>query len=122
MRIGRAMIATVAERERAMHRVATWMLLSGLACSAAATPARAAEDAVDLSQIRGKIQVVESFPDYKVKIVSSFADLHVKIVESFPDGPGEWQFVESFPDHRIQFVESFPDFTIRYVESFPGVQ
>jgi hypothetical protein len=106
---------------RVVGSVARWLLL-GLSCAAAATPVHAAEKAIDLSQIRGKVQVVESFPDYKVKIVSSFADLHVKVVESFPDDPGEWQFVDSFPDHRIQFVESFPDFTIKYVESFSGVQ
>ena len=98
------------------------ILVIGLACAFTVTPVQAEDEAIDLSGIRGKIQVVESFPDYKVKIVSSFADLHVKVVESFPDDPGEWQFVDSFPDHRIQFVESFPDFTIKYVESFPGVQ
>jgi len=81
-----------------------------------------AETKPDLASIKGRIQVVESFPDYKVKVVSSFADLHVEVVESFPDDAGEWQMVESFPDYKIQFVESFPDFTIKYVESFPGVQ
>ena len=46
--------------------------------------------------IYGKIQVVDSFPDYKVKVVDSFPDLKVKTVSSFPDGPGKWQFVDSF--------------------------
>lgn len=76
----------------------------------------------DLAKLFGKIQFVESFPDYKVKIVESFADLHVKIVDSFPDGPGKWKLVNSFPDFKLQMVESFPDFTIKYVDSFPGVQ
>ena len=81
-----------------------------------------AEETQDLARVHGRIQVVESFPDYKVKVVESFADLHVQVVESFPDKPGTWKMVDSFPDYRIQFVESFPDFTIKYVSSFPGVQ
>ena len=76
----------------------------------------------DLTRIYGKIQFVESFPDYKGKVVESFADLHVQVVESFPDAPGKWKMVTSFPDFKLQLVESFPDFTIKYVESFPGVQ
>ncbi|MDF1741229.1 MAG: hypothetical protein P1U86_18855 [Verrucomicrobiales bacterium] len=80
-----------------------------------------AEKPEDLSKIRGRIQFVKSFPDYKVKIVDSFADLHVKRVTSFPNSSGKWQIVESFPDFKIQIVESFPDFKIKYVESFPGV-
>lgn len=74
-----------------------------------------------LSNIRGKIQFVDSFPDYKVKVVTSFPDLKVKKVSSFADSPGEWQIVDSFPDYKIQIVTSFPDFTIQYVDSFPGV-
>lgn len=76
----------------------------------------------DLAKIRGKIQFVTSFPDYKVQVVDSFADLHVQKVTSFPDGPGKWQIVDSFPDYKIQIVDSFPDFKIKYVTSFPGVQ
>ncbi|MCG8598807.1 MAG: hypothetical protein MI807_01580 [Verrucomicrobiales bacterium] len=76
----------------------------------------------ELANIHGKIQFVESFPDYKVKIVQSFADLHVQRVSSFPDKPGKWKIVTSFPDFKIQIVNSFPDFTIKYVDSFPGVQ
>lgn len=74
----------------------------------------------DVSRIYGKIQFVESFPDYKVKVVTSFPDLKVKLVEHFPDAPGKWQIVDRFPDYKIQIVESFPDFTIQYVSSFPG--
>ena len=69
--------------------------------------------------LRGKVQIVESFPDIKIQVVSSFPDLKVKRVDSFPDDCGEWQFVDSFPDFKIQFVDSFPDFKIRFVESFP---
>ncbi len=76
----------------------------------------------DVGKIFGKIQIVDSFPDYKVKIVDSFADLHVQVVTSFPDAPGKWKMVDSFPAYKIQFVDSFPDFTIKYVESFPGKQ
>lgn len=69
----------------------------------------------------GKVEVVESFPDFKVKAVTSFPDLRVQKVDSFPDACGKWQIVESFPDFTIQYVESFPDFTIEYVDSFPGM-
>lgn len=71
--------------------------------------------------LKGKVKIVNSFPDFKVKVVSAFEDLKVKNVSSFPDDCGEWQFVESFPDFTIQFVESFPDFTIKFVDAFPGV-
>ena len=68
-------------------------------------------DKPDVSKIYGKIQIVDSFPDYKVEVVDSFPDLKVQKVDSFADGPGEWQM-----------VDSFPDFTIKYVDSFPGPQ
>lgn len=70
----------------------------------------------------GKIQYVDSFPDFKVEVVDSFADLNVQEVDSFPDGPGKWQIVDSFPDFKVQKVSSFGDFKIKYVSSFPGVQ
>jgi len=95
-----------------------WIALSALALSLASTGAMAEKP--DVTRIFGKIQIVDSFPDYKVKIVESFADLHVKHVDSFPDGPGKWQMVDTFPDYKIQFVDSFPDFTIKFVGSFPG--
>ena len=76
--------------------------------------------AIDVSKIYGKIQIVESFPDYKVQVVDSFPDLRVQVVNSFPDKSGKWQIVNSFPDFKIQIVESFPDFKIKYVSSFPG--
>ncbi len=71
-------------------------------------------------KLYGKVQIVNSFPDFKVQIVSSFPDLKVKQVTSFPDRCGKWQIVTSFPDFKVQFVSSFPDFKIQYVSSFPG--
>lgn len=68
----------------------------------------------------GKVQIVDTFPDFKVKVVESFPDLKVQRVSTFPDKCGKWQIVTSFPDFTIQFVQSFPDFTIQYVETFPG--
>jgi hypothetical protein len=91
-------------------------IVAGFVCRADAG------DTPDVSKIFGRIQVVESFPDYKVKIVESFPDLRVQTVDSFPDRTGRWRFVKSFPDYKIQFVESFPDFTIQFVESFPGTR
>ena len=75
----------------------------------------------DVSKIYGKIQIVNSFPDYKVQIVNSFPDLKVQVVNSFPDKVGKWHFVYSFPEFKIQIVNSFPDFKVQYVNSFPGV-
>jgi uncharacterized protein YlzI (FlbEa/FlbD family) len=82
--------------------------------------ARAGNKKLDVSRIHGRIQYVNSFPDYKVQAVTSFPDLKVQIVTSFPDKPGQWQIVDSFPDYKIEMVNSFPDFTIEYVTSFPG--
>ena len=75
---------------------------------------------VDVLKIYGKIQIVNSFPDYKVQVVNSFPDLKVQVVNSFPDKPGKLQMVNSFPDYKIHIVNSFPDFKIQYVNSFPG--
>lgn len=75
----------------------------------------------EIAKVKGKIQFVTSFPDYKVQVVDSFPDLKVKKVSSFPDDAGEWQIVDSFPDFKIQIVDSFPDFKIKYVDSFPGL-
>ena len=72
--------------------------------------------------LRGKYQVVESFPDFKVEVVSNFSDLKVQKVSSFASECGKWQEVSSFPDFKIQFVSSFPDLEIAFVESFPGMQ
>ncbi len=74
-----------------------------------------------LAAIHGKIQVVDTFPDFKVKVVDALPDLRVQVVENFPDKPGKWQFVDTFPDYKIQFVDALPDFTIQFVDAFPGV-
>ena len=71
-------------------------------------------------ELKGKVQIVDSFADFKVQVVSSFPDLKVQKVTSFPDACGKWEFVKSFPDFTIQIVNSFPDFTVEYVNSFPG--
>ena len=81
---------------------------------------RGGDKKVDVSKIHGRIQYVNSFPDYKVQAVTSFPDLRVQIVESFPTSPGQWQIVDSFPDYKIEMVDSFPDFKIQFVSSFPG--
>jgi len=70
--------------------------------------------------LKGKVQFVDSFPDYKIQIVDSFPDIKVQKVSSFPDDPGEWQIVDSFPDFKVQVVDSFPDLKVQYVDSFPG--
>ena len=72
-------------------------------------------------ELKGKVKVVESFPDIKVKVVDSFPDLRVKLKSSFADDCGEWQMVDNFPDFKVKFVHSFPDVKIKMVDSFPGV-
>ena len=72
-------------------------------------------------KLYGKVQFVESFPDFKVQIVNSFPDLKVQTVSTFPDACGKWQTVSSFPDFKVQIVKSFPDLKIEYVKTFPGV-
>ena len=69
----------------------------------------------------GRVQVVNSLPDFRVQVVDSLPDLRVQKVENFPDDIGQWQFVDSLPDFRIQYVDSLPDFRIKFVDSFPGV-
>jgi hypothetical protein len=90
--------------------------LSPLAAHAAPKPEK--NNKPDPSQICGRIQFVQSFPDFKVKSVQSFADLKVKIVKSQP-GPGKWQIVDSMPDYKIQIVNSFPDFTVKFTNEVP---
>jgi hypothetical protein len=50
---------------------------------------RAGDKRVNVAKIHGRIQFVNSFPDYKVQAVTSFPDLHVQIVTSSPDKPGQ---------------------------------
>ena len=69
----------------------------------------------------GRVQVVESFPDFQVEEVNSFPDLKVQKVMICPNDIGQWEFVDSFPDFTIKYVNSFPDFTIQFVDSFPGL-
>ncbi|WP_460135161.1 hypothetical protein [Pseudomonas sp. S1_E04] len=80
-----------------------------------------ADTQVDVSQIYGKIQFVDSNPDYKVKVVTQDADLKVQQVDSSSDSVGKWQTVDVNPDYKVQIVDSNPDFTIQYVDSYPGV-
>lgn len=72
--------------------------------------------------LKGRVQFVESFPDFTVRYVDAFADLHVRQVEAFPDECGKWQHVEAFPDFKVKVVDAFEDLQIRTVESFPGLQ
>jgi hypothetical protein len=102
------------------QRMKQAILITAAMLSLLVLAVRAGNKKVDVSRIHGRIQYVNSFPDYKVKAVTSFPDLRVQIVESFPSSPGQWQIVDSFPDYKIEMVGSFPDFTVEFVNSFPG--
>ena len=98
------------------------LLFAVILTSAACSAKRISNDCTfNGKSLYGKVQVVNSFPDFKVKIVDSFEDLKVKNVTSFPNSCGRWQFTNSFPDFKIQFVTSFEDFSIKYVDSFEGI-
>lgn len=71
--------------------------------------------------LKGKVKIVENWPDIKVKIVDNWPDLKVKKVDNWPDECGKWKFVENWPDFKIKFVENWPDVKIKFVENWPGV-
>lgn len=102
-------------------------LLLALVIAAASLPASllagpvGSDCTLNGKRLYGKVQIVDSFPDFKVEVVSSFPDLKVERVSSFADSCGKWQIVDSFPDFKVQIVSSFGDFKIQYVNSFPGV-
>ena len=73
------------------------------------------------TKLCGKVEIVDSSPDFDVQVVNSFPDLKVKKVTSLPDSIGEWEFVTSLADFKVRFVTSSPDFTIEFVNSFPGL-
>ncbi len=104
-----------------MHRRAALFAMGLLGLAAPAQAAKLNGCSLDGKALHGRVQIVDSAPDFKVMTVTSFPDLLVQQVESFPDACGKWQIVDSFPDFKIEFVSSFPDFTIEYVTSFPGL-
>lgn len=71
--------------------------------------------------LKGKIQIVDAFPDIKVQVVDAFPDIKVKWVDAFPDDCGEWQEVTAFADFKIQLVDAFPDIKVQIVTAFPGM-
>jgi hypothetical protein len=74
------------------------------------------KEAVSIDQcLRGRVQIVNSFPTYKVRVVSHFPDVRVRKVKTKPVNCGEWQFVNEFPDFTIQYVDSHEDFTIQFI-------
>ncbi|MSR42110.1 MAG: hypothetical protein EXS10_09475 [Phycisphaerales bacterium] len=75
---------------------------------------------VDPCSLKGRVQVVKAFGDYKVEIVTAFADLKVMRVSALPSRAGEWQFVDALGDFSVEFVDAFGDFKIEYVTAFPG--
>jgi hypothetical protein len=109
---------------RAMSPLSRWMGVAVLALatgSAFAGPVDKDKCTFKGFKLYGKVQFVESFPDFKVQIVNSFPDLKVQTVSTFPDGCGKWQTVSSFPDFKVQLVKSSPDLKIESVMTFPGV-
>lgn len=100
--------------------LALWIVVAALPAGLLAGPV-GSDCTFNGKRLYGKVQIVDSFPDFKVEVVSSFPDLKVEKVSSFADSCGKWQIVDSFPDFKVQIVNSFGDFKIQYVNSFPGV-
>ncbi len=104
-------------------RKSTWLCAVGF--SLAVWPAHAGFDgsscSFDGNELKGQVEIVDSFPDVKVQIVDSFPDLKVQLVSSFADDCGEWEVVSSSGDFKVQYVDSFPDIKVQMVDSFPGV-
>lgn len=76
---------------------------------------------MEIDKIFGRIQLVETFADYRVEVVDAFPDLRVKKVDASTEEAGLWHIVDAFPDFRIQIVSVFGDFRIQWVDSFPGI-
>lgn len=72
-------------------------------------------------ELKGRVKIVNSFPDFKAQIVNAFPDLKVKHTSSVYRC-GEWNIVTSSPDFTVQIVNAFPDFKIQYVNAFPGTE
>ena len=73
-------------------------------------------------ELKGKVQIVDSFPDLKIQYVSAFSDIDVQFVSAFPSDCGKWQLVDSFPDFKVKVVSSFPDIKVKKVSAFPGMK
>ena len=93
----------------------------GIAASTIVGAASAMACEVNGIELKGKVEIVDSFPDLKVEVVDSFPDLKVQKVSSSADDCGEWEIVSSGADFKVQIVDSFPDLKIQYVDSFPGM-
>lgn len=94
----------------------------GVALVAAANPEPAAKVGADCTAggkvLKGRVKVVDAFPDLRVKRVDAFEDFwRVQWVDAFPDRCGRWQRVDAFPDFTIEYVDAFPDITIRTVDA-----
>lgn len=111
------------EREKIMNIIKTGAVIFLILASISLYAENISEESCSLNskKLYGKVQFVDSFPDFKVQVVESFPDLKVQIVDSFPDSCGKWKIVDSFPDLKIKIVDSFPDFTIKFVDAFPGI-
>lgn len=77
--------------------------------------------AFDGIELKGEVEIVDSFPDVKVQIVDSFPDIKVEWVDSFAGDCGQWEETSGSGDFKIQYVDSFPDVKIQIVDSFPGL-
>ena len=72
-------------------------------------------------ELKGKVKIVDHFPDLKIQYVDHFPDIKVKFVDHFPDDCGEWKIVDNFPDFTVQIVDHFPDLKVKKVDHFPGM-
>ena len=50
--------------------------------------------------LRGKVQIVDAFPDIKIEVVTAFEDLRVERVRAFASAAANGEIVTAFPDFR----------------------
>lgn len=58
--------------------------------------------AVDVSKVYGRIQIVDSFPDYRVQIVNAHEHLRVQEVTAFANRPGNGKLLIIFLILRLK--------------------
>ena len=63
-------------------------------------------------QLRGKVQIVNAFPDIKIEVVNAFEDIRVERVRAFASSCGKWEIVTAFPDFKVQIVRAFGDIKV----------
>lgn len=97
-----------------MNKIAFYLLFA----VAFAGSAFAQQAIQDTCLLKGRVKIVEDYPDFTVKIVEDYPDLEVEVVEFYVGNEcGRIQFVTEYPKVTIKIVNDYPDITIRFKDS-----